>query len=157
MTSLSCSCGAVMPLVPSQVPHVLVCPGCGVRFQTIDSADGTTTITVLGVDPAWEPPKFEPRLALIGDSSRRERVLQNILAMSALAGGAMPIGLGIPYQQELIDDARALVLKRRLDEIATVRPYLGPFTMPSLPGRQQRRSLVERKARRAKRKQRRNR
>lgn len=146
-----------MPLVPSQVPHVLVCPGCGVRFQTIDSADGTTTITALGVDPAWEPPKFEPRLALIGDSSRRERVLQNILAMSALAGGAMPIGLGIPYQQELIDHEQALVLKRRLDEIATVKPYLGPFTMPSLPGRQQRRSLAERKARRAKRKQRRQR
>lgn len=138
------------------MPRVLVCSGCGVRFQTVDGADGSTTITVLGVDPAWTPPTFKPIL-VVGDSDRRERIRESLLSM-AMLGGGIPIGFGIPsLHQDLIEHEQELLLRSRLDKIATVKPWLGPFSMPTLPGRQQRRSLIERKARRAKRKQRRNR
>lgn len=41
-------------------PNVLTCPGCGVRFEVVDEASGTTRITILGRDEAWTPPTFAP-------------------------------------------------------------------------------------------------
>lgn len=103
--------------------------------------------------------KTEPRILGIDvTTEERERrsanVLRNILAMSTIAG-AMPIGLGVPgpFLPE-IDAAKEAHFRERLDAIATVKPFLGPFRFPPAP---RPRSLAEKKLRRAKRKQRRRR
>lgn len=99
MTTLSCSCGSVMPLVTTLVPHVLVCPACGERFQAVDDARGTTCITVLGRDPAWAPPTFAPSPGIW-------RTLAMIFMLRKFAERD-GVRFGIPRRKREADDSKA--------------------------------------------------
>lgn len=155
---------------PAFPPDTITCPGCGQLFTI--SGDGKDQI-VVGLIDDWNKDAaaleaLGRQVAVVGDVDRRARIGRNLLAMAAM-GGAMPIGFGVPspYQDMLLAEERLArqgidlgphlrfgdlaVLKKRLSHLEARHPP------PDPPASPRSRSLAEKKARRAKRKQRRNR
>lgn len=116
---------------------------------SVDTAEAFIKTCMAQGDVGLPTPQ-ERRLLMVGDPDRRERIRKSLLAM-AMISGAPAIGFGVPFPRDEIGHELGLLHGLSAGNTGK-RHYLAPS-----PVTHRGRSLAEKKARRAKRKQRRQR